>query len=125
MLENNTYVKMPKTKTREITITESQGTFSLFKKGSKPQKYDFEGISILRRLLNNEKAKILHLIKTDQPASIYALAKLLGRDFKAVSEDVKLLERLGFIELVPQKVKNRNRLKPVIIVDTMTIHFKI
>ncbi|GAG38077.1 unnamed protein product, partial [marine sediment metagenome] len=35
---------MPKTKTREITITESKGVFSIFKKpGTSKKDYDFEG----------------------------------------------------------------------------------
>ena len=62
---------MPKTKVREITITESKGAFSIFKK-SKIQKkdYDFSGVLALRQLLSNEKARILHVIKKEQPQSI-------------------------------------------------------
>jgi predicted transcriptional regulator len=53
------------------------------------------------------------------------LAKKLGRGFKSVSDDVKLLERLGFIELIEEKTKKRIRHKPVIVVDTITIHIKV
>ena len=79
----------------------------------------------MRQLLSNEKARIMDVIKTQKPGSIYELAKKLGRNFKSVSEDVKLLERFGFIELVEEKTKKRKRHRPEIVVDTITIHFKI
>jgi predicted transcriptional regulator len=79
----------------------------------------------LRQVLSNEKARILHTIKTQNPISIYDLAKKLDRGFKSVSDDIKLLERFGFIELVEEKTKNRIRHKPVIVVDTVTIHMKV
>lgn len=117
---------MPKTKTREITITKSKGTFSVFKKIKNSKKdYDFSGILALRQLLNNEKARILHVIKTQKPKSIYELTKKLGRGFKSVNDDIKLLERFGFIELIEESTKNRKRYRPKIIVDTITIHLKI
>lgn len=115
-----------KTKVREITITESQGAFSIFKKQKISKKdYDFTGMLALRQLLSNEKARILHVIKTQEPGSIYELAKKLDRGFKAVSDDIKLLERFGFIELIEEKTKKRIRHKPEIIVDMVTIHVKI
>ena len=116
---------MPKTRTREITIKESKGAFSLFKKtGTSKKDYDFSGVLALRQLLSNEKARILHVIKTQKPQSIYDLAKKLGRGFKSVNDDIKLLERFGFIELKEEKTKNRIRHKPEIIIDTVTIHLK-
>ena len=115
-----------KIKTREITIKESKGAFSLFKKsGTSKKDFDFSGVLALRQLLSNEKARILHVIKTENPKSIYDLAKKLGRGFKSVNDDLKLLERFGFIELIEEKTKNRVRQKPEIVVDTITIHLKV
>ena len=115
-----------KTKIREVTIKESKGTFSLFKKsGISKQDFNFEGIFALRQLLSNEKARILNVIKYEKPQSIYDLAKKLGRGFKSVNDDVKLLERFGFIELIEEKTKKRVRHRPEIVVDTITIHVKI
>jgi predicted transcriptional regulator len=117
---------MTKTKTREITIQESKGAFILSRKSKISKKdYDFSGILALRQLLSNEKARILHVIKTQNPKSIYGLAKKLNRGFKAVNDDIKLLERFGFVELAEEKTKNRTRHKPMIVVDTITINFKI
>lgn len=113
-------------KTREITITDSKGKFSIFKKtGSSKTDYDFSGVLALRQLLSNEKARILHTIKHKKPQSIYDLAKKLGRGFKSVNDDIKLLERFGFIQLIEEKTKNRIRHRPEIVIDTMTIHLKV
>jgi predicted transcriptional regulator len=115
-----------KTKTREITITDDGGTFNSFFKIFKSEgNYDFEGIAMLRQLLSNEKARILHTIKTKKPKSIYELAKLLKRDFKSVIGDVKFLEKFGFLDMISEKSGNRERLRPVLAVDSLHIHFKI
>lgn len=114
------------TKTREITIKESKGIFSITKDTKISKKdYDFEGLAALRQLLNNEKARMIHVIKTQKPISMYDLSKKLNRNFKSVVDDLKLLERFGFIELVREKTKNRTRHKPEIVVDSITIHIKI
>ncbi|MCK4647614.1 ArsR family transcriptional regulator [Candidatus Pacearchaeota archaeon] len=110
---------------REITIKGGKGAFSIFKKSSSKENYDFSGILALRQLLSNEKARILHVIKTQKPQSIYELAKKLERGFKSVNDDVKLLERFGFIELIEEKTKNRTRHRPAIVVDTITINVKV
>ncbi len=117
---------MARTKVREITITESKGTFSIFRKpGISKKDYDFEGISALRSLLSNEKARILNVIKTEKPRSIYELAKKLDRGFKSVSDDIKLLERFGFVELIEERTKKRIRHRPEVTVDTITIHLNV
>ena len=117
---------MAKTKTREITLQEAKGSFLLMKKPkTSKEDYDFSGILALRQLLSNEKARMLSVIKEKNPQSIYDLAKKLNRGFKAVNDDIKLLEKFGFVELTEEKTKNRVRHKPSIIVDTVTVHFKI
>ncbi len=112
-----------KTKNLEITITDDKGTFSSFFKriaGDKSD-YDFKSIASVRSLLSNEKARLIHTIKTQNPKSIYDLAKIVGRDFKSVSEDIKLLEKFEVIDLVKEKTGNRERLKPVLIIDSIKI----
>lgn len=116
-----------RTKTREITIVDDKGTFSLlFKKlyGEKDE-FNFEGLAAFRNLLSNEKARVLHLIKAKNPSSIYSLAKLLGRDFKSVSEDIKLLERFGFVDLVAEHTGKRSRLRPVLVIDSLRIEIRV
>jgi len=93
---------MAKTKIREVSIRESGGTFK-FLKGK--EKYDFDGLSSLRQILSKEKAKVL--------------------DTKALTDDIKLLERFGFIELIKEKVNGRIRHRPKIVVNEIVIKLKI
>jgi predicted transcriptional regulator len=117
---------MARSKTREVTLKEDNGSFTLFRKSDVSKTaYDFSSILALRQLLTNEKARILNTIKLKKPQSIYELAKLLKRNFKAVSDDLKHLERFGFIDFVEEKTKNRRRYRPILSVDTLTIHFRI
>jgi len=112
------------TKTMDIDIVDKSGTFTTFFKRitGEHSDYDFEGLSALRHLLSNEKARILNLIKIKKPNSIYQLAKMLKRDFKSVNEDIKLLEKFGFIDLIAQKTGKRERLKPIVIIDSIRIN---
>jgi len=116
-----------KTKVREINIVDDLGAFTaFFKKFTHgEEEFDFDSLSAVRKLLSNEKARILFTIKTKKPNSIYSLAKIIGRDFKAVSDDTKLLERFGFIEMISEKTGKRKRLKPILSTDTITINIKI
>ncbi len=116
-----------RTKTKQITIVDEKGTFGVFLKMLQGPKsdYDFQSLSALRSLLSNEKARLIHTIKTKNPKSVYSLAKILQRDFKSVSEDIKLLEKFGFIDLIAEKTGKRNRLKPVVVLDSLVIELKI
>lgn len=116
-----------KSKTRDITITDDSGAFSTFFRrfSGESSEFDFEGLSALRKLLSNQRARLLHTIKTKKPGSIYTLAKLLGRDFKSVFQDIKLLERFGFIEMVAEKTGKRERLRPILVSDTIHINIKV
>ena len=104
-----------------ITLEPERSTFStllhLFSKEDL-----FSEISIVRSLLSNEKAKIIHTIQEKNPASIYVLAKQLGRDFKAVRKDLKVLEHFGVIKLVKTNNKKRTSLKPVLNLDSLQIN---
>ena len=115
------------TKTRDINIVDEGGTFTTFfkKMTGEHVDYDFDGIYALRQLLSDEKAKIMHTIKTKKPSSIYELAKMLNRDFKSVNDDIKLLEKFGFIDLIAEKTGKRNRLRPILVVDSIHINVKI
>ena len=84
---------------------------------------ELEGIQDFRQLLSNEKARVLFVIRAKSPGSIYELAKLLGRDFKSVRQDVKILEQFGIIRLVGEG-KYRKKLKPEIMLDELNVTFR-
>ena len=113
---------MPKPKTKILYVDINVNKESFVSKLIREEKpHDFSDIKLLRKLLSNEKSRILYILKNKNPKSIYALAKLLGRDFKSVREDVKLLERFGFIEFHSEKTGNRESLKPVLIIDKLQV----
>ena len=59
----------------------------------------FENVDELRRVLTEKRMELLLAIGHHQPASIQQLAGLVGRDYKNVSTDIALLERLGLVSL--------------------------
>ncbi len=113
-------------KTRTIIVEQKQGTFSaIFNRFKSDKLKNSTEISLLRSLLSNEKARILHIIKTKQPNSLYELTKLLGRDFKSVRQDVAVLEEYGFIEMIPIHKGRREKLKPLLVLDTLEIKIEL
>ena len=116
-----------KNTTRTINIQISQNAFTtIFKRfvGEKKD-YEFSGLEDLRKILSNEKARILYVVKHNKPVSIYNLASILKRDFKSVQQDVKLLEKFGFIELIKEHHGRRKMLKPILTINTLQVVFEI
>ena len=111
-------------KTRYVEVNANEETF-VSKLIREKKSHDFSDIKLLRSLLSNEKARILHILKSKQPKSIYALSKLLRRDFKSTREDVKILERFGLIEFHSEKTGKRYSLKPVLATDKLQIIINI
>lgn len=114
-------------KTRIIDVYEKGGTFSsVFRRFTGQKKdYNYSDMALVRQLLSNEKARLLNVIKMKKPKSLYALAKDLGRDFKSVRDDIILLKKFGFIELVQEKTGNRITHKPVITANIVNIVIRI
>ena len=108
---------------KTITLEEKSGTFqAIFGRFRSQPKQENSDISMLRSLLSNEKARLMHIIKTKQPNSIYELAKILGRDFKSVRDDIRTLEQFGFIEMMPIHKGKREKLKPLLVLDELKIN---
>jgi hypothetical protein len=78
-------------------------------------------IKKVRQLLSKEKIRIIYALKQRKPNSVYELSKILGRDFKAVRQDLKVLESLGFITMIKTTIKNRVCSKPVLQVDRINL----
>ena len=114
-------------KTRIIDVYAKGGAFNYVFKRFTGQKDDYNSsdLSLLRQLFSNEKARLLNVIKMKQPKSIYSLAKFLNRDFKNVREDVLLLKKFGFIDLIAEKSGNRRMHKPVLTANSISIIVRI
>ncbi|MBI4042493.1 MAG: hypothetical protein HY391_03345 [Deltaproteobacteria bacterium] len=62
------------------------------------------------RLFAKTRLEVLKVILSEMPKSINEIARITGRDFKAVYADVRLLYDIGLIDL---KEGSRTSLKPV------------
>ncbi len=58
----------------------------------------FESAEALSRVLTRQRQNLLHILHLNGALSVRALAALLGRDYKNVHQDVKILEDSGLIE---------------------------
>ncbi len=113
-----------RTKTRYVEVNVNKESFVSKIIGEKKHN-DFSDIKFLRSILSNEKARILYALKHKQFNSIYALSKMLERDFKSVREDLKALERFGFIEFHSEKSGKRESLKPILIIDKIQVEINV
>ena len=94
-------------KTRNQADAEFISAFKSAQSGKKSQapkdNVCFTSLEAVRSLLSEKRMELLHLIKEQRPKSIYALAKISGRDFKNVHADVTLLKRYGLIRILKGK----------------------
>jgi len=65
----------------------------------------FENVEELRRILTEKRLELLLAITRHRPTSVHQLAGLVQRNYKNVSSDIMLLERLGLVSLAPQAGK--------------------
>lgn len=59
----------------------------------------FENLDSFRKVLTEKRLALLHAVKQQKPDTIHELARLLGRDVKNVSDDLKYLAELGLVSL--------------------------
>ncbi len=110
--------KEPKTRYFELNANEFGFIPKFF--GAKKE-FDFSDLETLRKLLSNEKSRLLYTLKNEKVDSIYSLAKKTKRDFKSVHTDLKFLEKLGFIEFHSKKTGNKEKLIPVLLTDRIEL----
>jgi predicted transcriptional regulator len=67
----------------------------------------FENVAELRRILTEKRLGLLLAITRHRPASVHELAGLVGRNYKNVSTDIAMLQRLGLVSLPSQTGKGR------------------
>ena len=71
----------------------------------------FVSLEAVRNLLTEKRMEILHVIREKRPKSIYALAKLTGRNFKNVYDDVQTLKYYGLLQIRKSSGKSRKSKK--------------
>lgn len=84
----------------------------------------FESIEAFRKALTPKRMELLHLIKTEKPASLNELAKLAHRNIKNISEDVKCLVRIGLVETKKER-KAKEGLSPRVNYDVIQLEIAV
>ena len=98
-------------------LSETKGLWTQALKGEvrtlqKPGVLIFTSLAAAAKVLSPARLELLGVIVKNTPESIYALSKLLDRDFKNVHSDVRLLADVGLIDLKMGPGK-RDAVKPV------------
>ncbi len=93
-------------------VKEVWGKLERGEKVKKHQAIYFESLDAMRKVLTEERLKIVKAIRKNHPASIYELAKILRRDVKNTFDDVQFLAQAGLVELKKTKdIRERTALK--------------
>lgn len=105
-------------------------TFERMKKAAKtgtPDIHDDEltsnSFEALLSSMTAGRVELFYAVANHKPDSIYQLAQLLKRDQANVLRDVKTLEGMGLLKLVPEKDGERERLRPVANYDRILFDF--
>jgi predicted transcriptional regulator len=123
-----------KIKHMQLTITRREDVMSTFRKnlsslrkGESPVLHhaiSFETIDALRRLLTQKRLEILHVVKEQEPQSIYELAKIVQRDLKNVTTDIQILVDLGLI-ILEEHHDERKKIKPLVSFDKINVEITV
>jgi predicted transcriptional regulator len=81
----------------------------------------FTSLEAFRKAFTPKRLELLHIIKTKKPSSINELARFAKRDIKNVADDVKHLERIGFIVIE----EGKRRSTPVVKYDKINLEIAV
>lgn len=84
----------------------------------------FENLEAMRKVLTENRLKMLKVIKKEHPSSVYELAKLLKRDIKNTHDDVQILAGLGLVDLKKTK-EGRERNTPVVNYEKILLEIQV
>ena len=86
----------------EESIKETAKVFRDISKGKAVKKIErivFEDVKTLRSILTPARVELMHVIRVRNPESIYELAKMTNRKWRAVANDIEILNTAGLVEL--------------------------
>ena len=101
---------------RSLAQTIDQG------KTPKPIKGEFfESLDAVRSVLTDKRLELWRVIRDQKPESISSLAEIVGRSFRGVHRDLKLLETLGLVSLKKSKGERGDLQHPVSLADELIL----
>ncbi len=89
------------------------------------EKLVFDSYEAFRKILTPERLRILHVIREENPKSVYELAKILGRDRRNVVKDLELLEMIGLVEFVEEQKGRRKVKRPIVPYDEIDVSIPV
>jgi predicted transcriptional regulator len=114
-------------KNLEEVLNEAKEVMKKLERGEKVKKHEgisFESLDAMRKVLTEERIRVLKTIKKEHPQSIYELAKILGRDVKNTFDDVQFLAGMGLIELKKTK-EGREKTAPIVKYDRILLEIAV
>jgi predicted transcriptional regulator len=114
-------------KSREDVIGEVKNVLKRSSQGKNVKKHEgiyFESLAAMRKVLTDQRLRILKTIKQKHPDSIYELAKILKRDIKNTYNDVRFLSDMGLIEL-KTAAAGREKTTPVVSYEKITLEIPV
>ena len=114
-------------KSEDELFKEVKETWEKVEKGEKMAKHEglyFENLEAMRKVLTENRLKILKIVKKEHPSSIYELAKMLKRDVKNTFDDLQFLANVGLVELKKTK-EGRERNTPIVNYDKILLEIPV
>ncbi len=114
-------------KSEKELFDEVKDVWGKLEKGGEVKKHEavyFESMEAMRRVFTEQRLRIIKTIKREHPASIYELAKILGRDVKNTFDDVQFLAQAGLLEL--RKIKEgRGKTTPLVKYEKILLEIQV
>lgn len=114
-------------KSDEDILQEIKQTVGKIERGEKVKKHEgisFDSIDAMRKVLTEERLKVLRAVKKEHPGSVYELAKMLKRDIKNTFNDVQFLAEAGLLELKKTK-DGREKTTPLVNYDKILLEIPV
>jgi len=105
-------------------VKEIWGKLQRNEKVKKHEAIYFDNLDAMRKVLTEERLRIVKTIKKEHPTSIYELAKFLKRDVKNTFDDVQFLAQAGLVELSKTK-EVREKTTPKVNYDKILLEITV
>ncbi len=102
-------------------------TFDKVQQGKKVEKSQgiyFTSLEAMRKVLTEKRLELLHVIKDQQPDSVYELSKIVKRDLKNINDDLELLKNIGLVSMSKTR-KGRRRITPRVNYDKIQLEIGV
>lgn len=84
----------------------------------------FTSLEAIRKVLTEKRLQLLHVIKEQEPDSVYNLSKIVKRDIKNVKGDLQLLKDIGLVSITKAR-KGRERVIPRVNYDKIQLEIGV